>query len=852
MARHDFISRSEVARCHGRFVKSTGDGMHAAFGDALDALTATLAIQLGVAKLADAELPLLLLRCGLHVGVDEQRDGDFYGPAVNRAARVTAAAHGGQVLLSQAVVDRLAGRMPDGASLRALGRVRLRDLSRPENLYQLLHPQLRNAFPPLRSLDATPNNLKQQLNSFVGREQALDEVRRLLAANRLLTLLGMGGIGKSRLSVQLAAEVLVDFPDGVWMIELEALTDPAAVPLALARVLGVKEETERPITETLQTYARDRRLLVVLDNCEHLLNASAALARSLLEAGPQVKVLATSRDFLRVPGEAVFHVPTLSVPELRPDQAPASPESLLRHEAVRLFVDRASMVQPNFRIDERSAAAVAEIARRLDGIALAIELAAARVRAMPVQTIAERLHDRFRVLVSGDATAPARGRTLRALIDWSYDLLAPMERIVFQRLAVFSGGCALDAAECVLSDASIAHHDVLDWLSRLVEKSLVILEPESDRYRMLDTVRVYAQERLTASVDDAVTRNRHLHYFVAFAEQQLQQIFGPGQGDALAALDKENENLLAAHAWCGSADNGGELDLRLVSALKFYWLNRGVLAIGHRVACEALARPDAQQRDARRSRGLFDRGQISCFMGRYAEALAPLQESLAIAREIGDTALIAAALQPLGMAAIGVGDTMLAHEYLVEAVALARRQGKGRQLAAALNALAQLLRMQGQLDGARPLYTEVLTLSRAQGDNESVAIGLLNLAMVEIGTGAAKKAQPLLSEAISIARTTGSKAVGQSALEVTAGLSAAIHDWKCAARLFGAAEQQATRTAIKRDAVDEAFLRPLITMARGAMPPDKFAQVEASGRAITYEAALREAESWMTSRVTGS
>jgi tetratricopeptide (TPR) repeat protein len=379
-----------------------------------------------------------------------------------------------------------------------------------------------------------------------------------------------------------------------------------------------------------------------------------------------------------------------------------------------------------------------------------------------------------------------------------------------------------------------------------------MLEPESGRYRMLDTVRAYAQEKLGAAEDEAATRSRHLQYFVAFAERQLQQIFGSRQGDVLAALDRESENMLGAHAWCGSAENGGELDLRLVSALKCYWLHRGLLALGHQVAREALARPDAQRRDALRSRGLFDLGQISCFMGRYAEALEPLQMSLAIAREIRDSERIAATLQPLGMAAIGVGDTVLAHAYLVEAVALARRQGNSRQLAAALNALAQLVRLQGQQDGSRPLYAEALKLSRAQDDKESVAIGLLNLAMVEIGTGAAAKAPELLREAISIALMTGSRAVGQSALEVTAGLSAALHDWLCAARFFGAAEQQARRTAIKRDAVDEAFLLPLVAMARNAMAPETFATAESGGRAITYEAALAEAAAWVAHRATGS
>ena len=330
----------------------------------------------------------LPLRCGLHAGIDERRDGDFYGRAVNRAARIMSAAHGGQMLLSKAVAEQVSGMLPEGVSLRDLGSVRLRDLSSPEHIYQLLHTKLRADFPALRSLEGMPNNLTQQLNSFIGRERELAEIKQMLASNRLVTLLGMGGIGKSRLSTQLAAEVLDDFPDGVWFVELAALTDADSVPQAVASVLGVKEEAGRPVVEALTKYVRDLQLLIILDNCEQVVHGCADLAKRLLQAGSRVKVLTSSRDYLQIAGETTYHVPTLSVPV---QQEKIDVDSLVRHEAVRLFVDRAASARQGFSLSAKNAIAVVDICRRLDGIPLAIELAAARVRALSAEAIAARL-----------------------------------------------------------------------------------------------------------------------------------------------------------------------------------------------------------------------------------------------------------------------------------------------------------------------------------------------------------------------------------------------------------------------------------------------------------------------------
>lgn len=838
LARHDALARSTVERHRGLVVKMTGDGVHAAFDDALDAVHAVLELQQALAE-PDAPGGLrLAVRCGLHAGADERRDNDFFGPAVNRAARIMSAAHGGQVLVSEAVAERVRDRLPADVSLRELGLVRLRDLANAERLYQLVHPRLRADFPALRSLEATPNNLAQQLNSFIGRERETAEVKALLRTHRLVTLLGMGGIGKSRLSVQLGAEVLDDFPDGVWLVELAPLTDPALVPQAVATALGVKEEAGRPVIEALVKFVRTRRLLIILDNCEHVLHACADVAKQLLQAGPDVRVLASSRAWLQVAGETTYHVPTLSAPD---PAAPLDVDALTRHASVQLFVDRVTASVPTFHVTAKNAAAVAEICHRLDGIPLALELAAARARALSVDAIAARLNERFRLLATGDQTVLPRQRTLRALIDWSYDLLSEPERLLFQRLSIFAGGWTLEAAEQVGAGGEIDAADVIDLLTRLVEKSLVVMEAGGERYRMLDTVRQYAQERMKGSPDEATARDRHLHHFVALVERARPELFGPEQGAWLARLDLERENLLTAHAWCEHAEGGADLDLRLVFALKFYWLNRGILALGHRVTVEALARPGAQQRGFARCRGLCDAGQLCCFMGRYAEAQAYLEESLAIAREIDDPARIVAVLQPLSMAAVGQGDLARARAYSEEAVALARTLGNKRQLASSIIAFAQLHRMEGALASAEPLYRDALAIARELGDQEIVAIALLNLSMVSIGRGALDAVPPMLHEVLAIAQEIGSKPAGQGALEVTAGLCAARRQWAEAARLFGAVEAQAARTGLKRDAVDEAFVAPLITVARDALGAEVFEAAAAGGRQLAWEEALAAA-----------
>lgn len=833
---HDRLTRDAVAAHGGWIVKTTGDGAHAAFERPLDALNATVALQLALADpQATGGLPLRV-RCGLHRGWHERRGNDYYGRDVNRAARIGSIAHGGQVLVSQAVAEAVAGALPEGVALKDLGRVRLRDLSSPERVHQVLHPGLRADFPALRSLESTPNNLSQQLNAFIGRESDLAEVARLLREHRLVTLLGTGGIGKSRLSVQLGAELLDRHADGVWLVELAPLSDEALVPQAVAGVLGVKEAPGGSVLDALLDFVRDRRLLIILDNCEHLLAACADLAKRLLRAGAGLTLLATSREALHIAGECSYPVPALTTPRPQPLAAGGpDAESLSRHTAVQLFVDRARGALPAFRIEARNAAAVAEICQRLDGIPLAIELAAARVRALPVTAIAERLRESFRLLATTDQTVLPRQRTLRVLIDWSHDLLAPPERALLRRLAVFAGGWTLDAAEAVCAGDGLEADEVLDLLTLLVEKSLASMDLDTGRYRLLDTVRQYARERLVEAGEQPALRDRHLAHEVALVEAARPNLAGPEQGLWLARLDTERENLLAAHAGALQAQDAGHA-LRLADGLRPYWVNRGLLTLGHRMLVDVLALPGLQPRDGARCRALFGAGQLCYFMGRYLDAIGFLEESLAIARETGSTPWVAGVLQPLGTACLGAGRLEAARTHLEEAMALARAGGNPWEVAAATNALAMVLRMEGRFASAEPLYAQVVDQARTMGDRESVAIGLLNLAMVAVCLDRSEAAPPMLREVLDIAAEIGSIPVLQSAVEVCCGLASQRGDWPGAARLYGVAEAQARLTGLQRDPADEAFLAPRVDRARHAMGPDAFELAAGNGRRLPSEA----------------
>ena len=806
---HDDVSRQLVREHGGEVVKMTGDGVHAVFSHPVDALRAAVALQIALADAAATGGIELRVRCGLHAGSDSRRGHDFYGTTVNRAARVMSAAHGGQILVSNAVAELVRSSLPDDFALHEIGAVRLRDLAQPEIVSQVLHPRLRRDFPALRSLASTPHNLPQSLTSFVGRDRELADVHALLSSTRLLTLLGIGGLGKSRLSLELAREVLDEYVDGVWFVELAPLADPQLVPQAVAQALGVKEDAGQSALQALQMFVRERRLLLVLDNCEHLAQACAELTRALLEAGAGVAILATSRERLNIRGECTYQLPPLAIPAR--DQA-VDPENLADYAAVQLFVDRAQAVRHGFTPTRENAASIADICQRLDGIPLALELAAARVGTMSVDAIASRLSDRFRLLRQGDRTALPRQQTLRALIDWSYDLLDDEERVLFQTLSVFAGGFTLDAAEAVGGTAT--EEDVTEVLSRLVDKSLVVHDASVDRYAMLETVRQYAEGLLNVEGHRYAARARHLEHYVAVAEAARAELTGAAQGAALIRLDSELENILAAHRHCDEVDGGAALDLRLVSSLMLYWIHRGKYELGRRVTVEALARPAAQAPDLDRCRALFRAGQLALLSGGYDEAVRDLRESLEIARTLGVPAAASAVLAPLAVAAIRQGRRDTAREYLAESRALAEKLDDTRNLAVALNETGQLDRLEGNLASAQANFQAALALAHELNDRESVAAALLNLAMVELSSHAPASAARILGEVLASVDEAGSRHTAQALLDVAAVLAATRLQWESAARLFLAARSLAAEIGLRVHPADEAFLAPVLRETR--------------------------------------
>ena len=839
LASHDALIRMVVESHHGTVVKMIGDGVHAVFDDALDAVTATLQLQQALADPAATNGVALKVRCGMHVGVVERRDNDYFGSAVNRAARIMGAAHGGQIILSQAVADRIAGRLPPSVSLRDLGAVRLRDLARPQQVYQVIHPELRQDFPALRSLEATPNNLPLQATSFVGRESELAELRSLLPNTRLLTLLGAGGLGKTRLSLQLGAETLDDFPDGVWFVELAPIADALVVPQTVASVLGVRGEPGQSVEEALHAFAKDRRLLLVLDNCEHLAQASADMIDGILRSSRDVKVVASSRVPLRVGGETTYSVTPLATPDPDHDLGLAA---LARCEAVRLFQDRALAVQPAFRLTEQNSAAVAAICHQLDGIPLALELAAARVRALSVGEVALRLTDRFRILTGGYRTALPRQQTLRACIDWSYDLLTPPERIAFQRLAVFAGGWTLKAAEAVCAGDEIDASDVLDLVTHLVEKSLVMTNAESARYQFLETIREYSLERLCATAEQDSVRRRHLAYFATLAEEATPELVGPKPGEVLARLDAEQKNIFAAHAWTGLDDRDAELAMRLAVATFHVWTHRGSLAVGYRLLVETLNRPHAQARTLARSRAIAAAGNFAMLLGNYADAQKRAEESLAIAREIGDKGRVAMTLQLLGMAVSEQGDRAAALEHFEESLAMIREIGPPRRLAAALQNLAHWHTDGGDSVAAEAVLEQTLALAHELGDRGgNTAAAMTNLAGLAVKRGAYVRARELLFEAADISQEIGSRYAGGLSLNGAMELAAYLGEWIRAARLVGATKALSAQTGNRRDAIHD-------DKVREALGGTAFMQAEAEGKAAPYEAMLEEVRAWLESR----
>jgi predicted ATPase/class 3 adenylate cyclase len=761
VGRHDALLRETVQRHRGRVVKTTGDGIYAVFETPADGLAAIIDIQLALLNPAATAGVALRVRSGLHTGPVQARDNDYFGSTVNRAARIMNAAHGGQILVSQAIADDLAGALPANVSLKGLGAVRLRGLSASEAVFQVMHPRLYQNFPALRELEATPNNLPQQLTSFIGRESERQEIEEMLHGTRLLTLLGMGGLGKTRLALAIGTSVMDAYPDGVWFVDLQMIRDDALVASEAARVLGVREEPGRPLVQTLTAHVRTRKLMLILDNCEQVVDTCAELANAILRGAPDVRVVTTSRIALRVPGEQTYVVQPLPVP-MRTE----SLDALRKSTAVQLFVERAKLHKPSFALNEREAPAVAELVFRLEGIPLALELAAARVRTLTVADINKRLTDRYKILIGGDRTLQARQQTLRALVDWSYDLLEEGEQVLLARLSVFAGGFGLAAVETVCGVDPLTAEDVLGVVTSLVEKSLLRVEESDDgvRYRLLETIRDYAREKLIMRDELFKLRTAHCDYYFVMAKAANRGSQGAEQGEWNRRVETELDNIRAAISY--ALEGGGDpiIGVKLEVALMGFWILRGYSTEGRRYVRAALALPEVQASDLAHAHALYVGAGLADAQGNHGEAKGMLEACLALRRKLGEPVDVAATLSTLSLVRLHAGDAEGAFTGEQEALELFRRLDNPIGEAIGLLHLGQIHAYVGEEKKAIEHLEQCLALAQRIKYSEVESECEVNLGELALDAGDAAAASKRFSRALSVCRDAGNRRGESTAL----------------------------------------------------------------------------------------
>jgi predicted ATPase/class 3 adenylate cyclase len=746
---HAAILRRAVAEGGGVEVSTHGDAFFVVFPSPAGAVRAAVAAQRGLASHDWSPGPPVRVRMGVHTGEGILGGDDYVGIDVHRAARITDAAHGGQVIVSDATRGLVRRALPAGVSLRDLGVHRLRGLADPERLHQLVVEDLASDFPAPRTLDARPNNLPLQLTSFVGREEEIAEVERLLGQTRLLTLTGPGGSGKSRLALRVAADVLTQFRDGSCFVDLSPVTDPALVPAAVANALGVPEAAGRPILDEVKDHLRHRELLQVVDNFEQVAEAGPVI-EELLTAAPKLRTMVTSRVVLSLRGEQEYAVPPLHVPD--PGRLPRDLSALSAVEAVQLFTERARAASPRFALTEQNAPVVAEITARLDGLPLAIELAATRTKVLTPSQILDRLKRRLAILTSGSRTLPERQRTLRAAIAWSHDLLDPVEQRLFARLSVFTGGWTFEAAEAVCDPAELGL-DALDGLTSLVDKSLIRRsEPPGRplRFSMLETIREFAQEQLAASGDLEPVLARHADHYLRLAEEAEPHLTAEGQGEWLDRCDAEHANIRAALRWAIDRGEAGRAQ-EAAGALWRFWQQRGHLAEGRRWLEEILAMPSGQAGTAERAKALAGAGGIAWWSDQAASR-AFYEEALAIERELGDPARLAEALYNQAFVVAAEDDQEAAARLLEESLELFRRVGDEDGVARVLAMQVVPDAMAGAWDRVVARMEEVAAIWRRRGDRLNLAFGLIWLAFAYGRAGRPDVARATALEALELFR----------------------------------------------------------------------------------------------------
>ena len=835
LADHCRIVRMAIAAGGGTELGTEGDSFFAVFPTAAGGVAATLAAQRGLAAHRWPEGIAVRVRMGLHTGEGKLGGENYLGLDVHRAARIAAAAHGGQIILSDTTIALARQQLPADASIRELGAHRLKDLANPERLYQLVVSDLPSEFPALRTLDARANNLPVQLTSFVGRDAEIRTVGELLDRARLVTLTGPGGTGKTRLALQVAAERLTRYADGVFFVELAPISNAGLVASEIASALSVREATDRPLLDTLHDWLRDRELLLVLDNFEQVVDA-APLVKRLLSAAPRLRVLVTSRAVLHVQGEQEHPVPPLRIPDAA---SLPSVESLSQYEGVALFLERAMAVRPDFTLTSEAAPAIAEIVARLDGLPLAIELAAAKSKLLGPEAILGRLGSRLAFLAGGPRDLPARQQTLRQAIDWSYTLLSPADQTLLRRAGVFVGGWTLDGFEAVASPLELGV-DAFQSMASLVDHSLVRREEAAHgepRFMMLETIREFALERLGESGELEAMRREHAEHFLELAEALEPEL--TKSGEAGDRLGHDHDNVRAALAW--SIEHGeSEIGLRLGFAMWRFWQQRGFLREGREWLTRALAIPGAEERTAARAKGLTGAAGIAYWQNDYPAAAAWYGEAEGIVRELGDREWLSDAIFNAAEVAALLGDLEAVEARFAEGKAIARELGDDVILGKFLMAEGYMAFMGDDLERARPALEEALTLAEGRGDEIGTAMGHHTVGQVARLQGRHEEAMRHYREALRFAHALGDAASLTEPLQGLAAVAIATGREELGVRLLGA--NAAIRERLGGGPPPEWIrLGDPLGDARKVLGDDAFQEAWDAGLTMTVDVAVAEA-----------
>jgi predicted ATPase/class 3 adenylate cyclase len=839
LRRQEELIATAVPACRGTLLQERGEGdsTFALFARATDALACALEVQRAMEREDWPGGLQVAVRVGLHAGEADPGESDWRGIGVNRCGRIRALAHGGQVLVSGSVRELAGEDLPPGASLRDLGLHRLRDLERPEHLFQLAHPDLPRDFPPLHSAGAPRHNLRLQLTSFVGRERELDELATLLGRARLVTLTGAGGSGKTRLAMEVAATQVERTRDGAWFVDLAPVFDPQLVLKAVALVLGVRERPHSELLDDILERVRESELLLVLDNCEHLVEACARLAEDLLRACPDLRLLATSREPLGVPGERVFRTGSLAVPATGDP-----PDAIAGAESVVLFGDRASAALGGFELAAETAPMVAHVCRRLDGLPLAIELAAARTASLSLDDLGSHLDDCFALLTGGARTALPRQRTLEATVAWSYELLSDRQRGLFDRLSVFAGGWTLDAAETVCASAGIETRYVADDLAALVDKSLVVrVAPEGRRvrYRLLETLRQYGRERLREAGEAAAVRDAHLSWAVGIAEEAERHLDGLEQATWLDLLERELDNLRAALEWAITSGNA-EAGLRLASiTVGSLWTWRSHVPEGQRWLQRLLATP-ADVAVSVRAKGLLAAGRVDFQAGQWDRGMRLCAQSRELYREAGEAAGEARALIWMAFNRWGIEDDDEIGDIIAAAIDVARRGERPLETAIALGLSGTWWSLR-DLDRAQQLVEEGGLLMEGAENPNWLAHSYEFRALVAYLRGDYPRARELLSSALPLYLQIGNRVCSAHCLETTAALAAATGRPDVGATLLGAAERMRERLGTAAPPYERIVRERGVDAVKAAVDQKATARAWELGRELGYEAAMARA-----------